>query len=151
MEALQHGPDILVFPEYCLMGFEKWDFSRAVLYDEVVSRVSRLARENSIYVILGLLEPYKNCTYNSALLIDREGEVVLKHRKFQEPMRFCTGNTVRTARTEFGKLAIIICGDLYNRRIAKWIRGKRPDYLFVPMEYSPEGWRNRRRRHRSDV
>ncbi|NJE85658.1 carbon-nitrogen hydrolase family protein [Thermococcus sp. CX2] len=138
-EAMEHRPDIIVFPEYCLTGFKEWDFSRAVLYDEIVSRVSRLARDNSVYVIFGLLEPYKNCTYNSALLIDREGEVVLKHRKFQEPMRFCTGNTVRTARTEFGKLAIIICGDLYNKRIAKWIRRKRPDYLFVPMEYSPEG------------
>jgi len=45
---------------------------------------------------------------------------------------------VRTARTEFGKAAIIICGDLYNKRIAKWIRQKRPDFLFVPMEYSPD-------------
>lgn len=137
-EALEYNPDILVFPEYCLTGFEEWDFSRAKLYDEIVNRVSELAKENSVYVILGLLEPYKNCVYNSGLLINREGEVILKHRKFQEPMKFCTGNTVRTAKTEFGKLAIIICGDLYNKRIAKWIKKKKPDYLFVPMEYSPE-------------
>jgi len=118
-EALEYRPDILVFPEYCLTGFDEWDFSGAKLYDEIVNRVSKLAKENSVYVIFGLLEPYKNCIYNSALLINREGEVILKHRKFQEPMKFCTGNTVRTAKTEFGKLAIIICGDLYNKRIAK--------------------------------
>jgi len=100
--------------------------------------MSELARENGVYVVFGLLEPYKNCVYNSALLIGRNGEVLLKHRKFQEPMKFCTGNTVRTTKTEFGKVAIIICGDLYNKRIAKWVRRKRPDYLFVPMEYSPE-------------
>ncbi len=45
---------------------------------------------------------------------------------------------MRTAWTEFGKVAVIICGDLYNKRIAKWVRRKRPDYLFVPMEYSPD-------------
>ncbi|NJE53881.1 carbon-nitrogen hydrolase family protein [Thermococcus sp. 21S9] len=137
-EALKYGPDFLVFPEYCLTGFEEWDFSGAELYGEIVERVSALAREAGVYVVFGLLEPYKNCIYNSALLIGRNGEVLLKHRKFQEPMKFCTGNTVRTARTEFGRVAVIICGDLYNKRIAKWVRRKRPDYLFVPMEYSPD-------------
>ncbi|GAB6101532.1 carbon-nitrogen hydrolase family protein [Thermococcus atlanticus] len=137
-EALAHGPDILVFPEYCLTGFDEWDFSGAELYDEIVGRVSALARENSVYVIFGLLEPYKRCVYNSALLIGRNGEVLLKHRKFQEPMKFCTGNTVRAAKTEFGKVAIIICGDLYNKRILKWVKRKKPDFIFVPMEYSPD-------------
>ncbi len=137
-EALTHEPDLIAFPEYCLTGFEEWDFSGAELYGEIVERVSGLAREAGVYVVFGLLEPYKNCVYNSALLIGRNGEVLLKHRKFQEPMKFCTGNTVRTARTEFGKAAIIICGDLYNKRIAKWVRKKRPDFIFVPMEYSPD-------------
>ncbi len=100
--------------------------------------MSRLARKAGVYVVFSLLEPYKNCVYNSALLIGRNGKVLLKHRKFQEPYKFCTGNTVRTAKTEFGKVAVIICGDLYNKRILKWVRRKRPDYLFVPMEYSPD-------------
>jgi len=137
-EALKHKSDILVFPEYCLTGFEEWDFSGTELYGEIVERVSELARENDVYIIFGLLEPYKNCVYNSALLIDPEGNVILKHRKFQEPIKFCTGNTLKTARTEFGKSAIILCGDLYNKRIVKWVRRKRPDHLFVLMEYSPE-------------
>ncbi|AMQ18178.1 carbon-nitrogen hydrolase family protein [Thermococcus peptonophilus] len=137
-EALKHKPDFLIFPEYCLTGFREWDFSGAELYGEITERVSELARENNVYVVFGLLEPYKNCVYNSALLIGRNGEVLLKHRKFQEPYKFCTGNTVRTAKTEFGKVSIIICGDLYNMRIAKWVRKKRPDFLFVPMEYSPD-------------
>ena len=102
-----------------------------------MKRVSKLAKESSVYVVFGLLEPYKNCVYNSALLIGRKG-VLLKHRKFQEPYKFCTGNTVRTAKTEFRKVAVIICGGLYNKRIAKWVMRKRPDYLFVPMDYSLE-------------
>ncbi|ASA77936.1 carbon-nitrogen hydrolase family protein [Thermococcus sp. 5-4] len=136
--ALQHEPDFVAFPEYCLTGFIEWDFSGAKLYDEIVSRVGRLAREAGVYIVFGLIEPYKNCVYNSALLIGRNGEILLKHRKFQEPMKFCTGNTVKTARTEFGKVAIIICGDLYNKRIAKWVRRKKPDFILVPMEYSPD-------------
>jgi predicted amidohydrolase len=84
-EALAHNPDFVVFPEYCLTGFEEWDFSGARLYDEITARVSELARENNVYVVFGLHELYKNCVYNSALLIGRNGEVLLKHRKFQEP------------------------------------------------------------------
>lgn len=137
-ESIEHAPDFVVFPEYCLTGFEEWDFSGAELYGEIVERVSSLAREAGVYIVFGLLEPHKNCVYNSALLIGQDGRVILKHRKFQEPMKFCTGNTVRTARTEFGKAAIIICGDLYNKRIAKWVRRKKPDFIFVPMEYSPD-------------
>ena len=137
-KALQHEPDFVVFPEYCLTGFAEWDFSGAELYGEIVEMVSGLAEEAGVYIVFGLLEPYKSCVYNSALLIGRNGEVLLKHRKFQEPMKFCTGNTVKTARTEFGKVAIIICGDLYNKRIAKWIRRKKPDFVFMPMEYSPD-------------
>ncbi len=102
-----------------------------------MKRVSSLARKASVYVVFGLLGPYINCVYNSALLIGRKG-VLLKHRKFQEPYKFCTGNTGRTAKTEFGKVAVIICGDLYNKRIAKCVMRKRPDYLFVPMDYSPD-------------
>ena len=137
-EALKKNPDFIVFPEYCLTGFEEWDFSGAGLYEEIVERVSEVARKNGVYVVFGLLEPYKNCIYNSALLIRQNGEVLLRHRKFQEPVKFCTGNTVRTAKTEFGKVSLIICGDLYNKRILKWVRRKRPDYLFMPMEYSPD-------------
>ncbi|ASI99641.1 carbon-nitrogen hydrolase family protein [Thermococcus celer] len=137
-EALSHEPDFVVFPEYSLTGFVEWDFSGAELYGGIVERVSELARKAGVYVVFGLLEPYKRCVYNSALLVGRNGEVLLKHRKFQEPMGFCTGNTVKTARTEFGRVAIIICGDLYNKRVLKWIKRKRPDYVFVPMEYSPD-------------
>ena len=133
-EALEYSPDILVFPEYCLTGFKEWDFSGAKLYGETINRVSKLAKENSVYVIFGLLEPYKNCIYNSALLINREGEIILKHRKFQEPMKFCKGNTVKTTNTEFGKVSIIICGDLYNKRRAKGVKKKKPDYPVVHME-----------------
>ena len=137
-EALTHEPDFVVFPEYCLTGFEEWDFSGAELYGEILERVSGLARKAGVYVVFGLLEPYRNCVYNSALLIGRNGEVLLRHRKFQEPYKFCTGNTVGTVKTEFGKVSIIICGDLYNKRIAKWIKRKKPDFIFVPMEYSPD-------------
>jgi len=30
-EALKHEPDFMVFPEYCLTGFEEWDFRGAKL------------------------------------------------------------------------------------------------------------------------
>jgi len=103
-----------------------------------VEKIKKLAIENAVSIILGALEPARRCVYNSAIMIDRTGNLRLKHRKFQEPYGFCVGNTLKTAKTELGEIAIIICGDLYNDKIATRIIRKKPDLLFVPMDYSPE-------------
>ncbi len=137
-EAMAYSPDLVLFPEYCLTGFRTWDFSGAKLYDEIVRRVGTLVRERGIYVAFGLLEPDGECVYNSAVLMGRDGRVTLKHRKFQEPMRFCTGEELGAVDTEFGRVSLVICGDLYNDRILKGLLRVRPDYVLVPMEYTPE-------------
>ncbi|NPA80148.1 MAG: carbon-nitrogen hydrolase family protein [Thermotogae bacterium] len=137
-EAMEHAPDVVVFPEYCLTGFEMWDFRGADLWDEIVSLASETAAAGKVHLILGALERVGECVYNSAIVVSPEGKIILKHRKFQEPMRFCVGRRLSVAQTIWGKVAVIICGDLYNDEILGWVRRLRPDYLFVPMEYTPE-------------
>ncbi len=137
-EALKHRPDVVVFPEYCLTGFEMWDFSGADLYDEIIELTENLASKSGVHIILGLLERDGNCIYNTAVMVSPEGRILLKHRKFQEPMKFCTGNKLEVASTPWGRVGIIICGDLYNSEILSRVRTAKPDYLFVPMEYTPD-------------
>lgn len=137
-EAVAHRPDFIVFPEYCLTGFRQWDFTPAKYYGEIIEKVSGLAAKHRVHVILGMLEPCGRTAYNTAVLIGRDGKVILKHRKLQEPMKFCRGNTFRTASTEFGTVGIVICGDLYNDEVKEMVLRSRPDHLFVPMDYSPE-------------
>ncbi len=137
-EALEYGPDVVVFPEYSLTGFEMWDFSGANLYGEILNLSVEMASAGKVHLVLGLLEREGECVYNSAVMVSPQGKVILKHRKFQEPMKFCRGKRLEVARTRWGRVAIIICGDLYNREILSQVRSAEPDYLFVPMEYTPD-------------
>lgn len=57
--------------------------------------------------------------YNSAVLINRSGEIILKHRKIQEPPPFERGKTVKSVETELGRLTMIICGDIFNEEVIR--------------------------------
>ena len=136
------GAELVVFPEYCLTGFRAWWFGDAALYWELLGMVERLARSLRLYVALGLLEPPEviaapHCpAYNSAVLVSPEGSVVLKHRKWEEPILFCRGSEVGAVDTSLGRVALIICGDLFNKRVRESVRGLSVDYLIVPMDRS---------------
>ena len=130
--------DIALFPEYCVTGFTEWDFSVAKYYPYIVKKLSKLANKYGINIIAGIIEEGENCIYNSAVLIDKQGKILLKHRKLQEPKRFCRGKEVKAVNTVWGNIAILICGDLYNEEAEKKLIEARPDYLFIPMDYSPE-------------
>ncbi len=132
------GVDIALFPEYCLTGFTEWDFTPADLYDEVVETASITARKYGMHVILGVLERQGNCVYNTSIILNADGDIILKHRKFQEPMKFCRGSKLDGVETRFGRLATIICGDLYNDEVLKQLREVKPTLLFIPMDYAPE-------------
>jgi len=136
-EVMDYAPELVVFPEYFLTGFKMWDFSSARLYRTILDLLKEAATSFNVYIAAGVLEVSDDCVYNSAVLVSPNGRVILKHRKFQEPMRFCRGEKLEGAETPWGKVAMIICGDLYNDRIAEEIKRVRPDYLLVPMEYSP--------------
>ena len=140
--AARRGADLVLFPEYCLTGFRGWWFGGAAPHWEFLELVGRLARVLGLYVAFGLLEPPEvgaapPCpAYNSAVLVSPEGGVVLKHRKWEEPILFCRGSEVGVANTPFGRVALIICGDLFNEEVRERVRGLSVDYLLVPMDRS---------------
>lgn len=70
--------------------------------------------------------------YNSAVMLDDRGRILLVHRKIAEQPPFLTGNRVESVETKLGKLSILICGDLFcNRAVAMLSRDLR--LLLVPM------------------
>lgn len=136
--ARRYGADIVVFPEYCLTGFTEWDFSGKHYYEEIVSVARFMAYMLRIWIIMGVLEPCDDTAYNSAVVIDDSGRIILRHRKVEEPMRFCRGQGFSFADTRYGRLGVLICGDLYNDEIVEEASRKNPRIVFVPMDYQPE-------------
>ena len=76
--------------------------------------------------------------YSSAVLIDKTGEILLVHRKIVEKPPFIKGDSVKVIETEFGRLAILICGDLFNDEVKVKIDDPL-SVLLVPMSRSFDG------------
>ncbi|MCE5250885.1 carbon-nitrogen hydrolase family protein [bacterium] len=72
--AASDSAQLVVFPEYHL--------GKVKLPDPKVDKVSRAAKENHIYVIVGCFEYYGDGTFsNVAFLFGRDGSVIGRHKK----------------------------------------------------------------------
>lgn len=75
----------------------------------------KAARENDIYVCAGIIERDGDDLYNAAVIIDRRGELLIKHRKLNEldfaHKLYALGNMLNVADTELGTIGLLICAD----------------------------------------
>lgn len=75
------------------------------------------AQKHGLYVCAGLTEKDKNKVYNSAVLIDPSGQIVLKYRKINVLVVgqafYEIGNSLSVAETPFGIIGVNICSDNY--------------------------------------
>lgn len=116
--AAQEGAELALLPETLDLG---WANPRAAQDAAPIpgprsQALSAAARENRIYVCAGLTEQCGGKTYNAAVLLDREGEVRLVHRKINlltdvEGPCYQVGDRLAVAETELGVLGVSICAD----------------------------------------
>jgi len=116
-EAAQQKADAVVLPECPDVG---WLCSRAQGLAEPIPgalsrRFAQAARTHGVYLCTGLTEQAGESFYNTALLYDRMGRLVLRHRKINElevGLRlYSRGSELRVADTEFGLIGVNICAD----------------------------------------
>lgn len=123
-EAASRGCDIVVLPECADVG---WTDVRATdLAQPIPGPTSDflcdLARTHSIMIASGLTEREEGRVYNAAVLIDRAGEILARHRKINE-LSFAReiydiGTELKVVDTEFGAVALNICADNYVGSLA---------------------------------
>ncbi|HIR28463.1 MAG TPA: carbon-nitrogen hydrolase family protein [Candidatus Choladousia intestinigallinarum] len=109
--------DIVVLPECSDLG---WANPQAGDEAEPVpgktsSFLCELSRKYGIYTACGITEREGEKLYNTAVLVNRKGEMILKHRKINiltgiEDM-YSVGDSLKTVETEFGKIGLAICAD----------------------------------------
>jgi predicted amidohydrolase len=97
------------------------------------------AAKHRIYVCAGLIEQAKDIIYNSAILINPRGEVILQHRKINEldigRKYYSIGDEQSFCKTEYGKFGLIICADAKDPRLLQ-----KPGEEEVAMILSPCSW-----------
>ena len=121
--AEKDGCDLVVFPELALTGYGLRDLvSECALRIDApeLSELKRVARKTSI--AFGFVEETaEHLFFNSAAYVEA-GEIVHVHRKvhlptyglFEEGRYFAAGGSVRTFPTRFGRLAMLVCEDVWH-------------------------------------
>ncbi|MCR5482745.1 MAG: carbon-nitrogen hydrolase family protein [Clostridia bacterium] len=127
-EAKNKGADIAVLPEMWNCPYSNdcfRDYSENE-NGETVSFMSRLAKENDIYLIGGSIpELADDKVYNTCFAFDRNGKRIGKHRKahlfdidveggirFMESETLTAGDSATVIDTEFCRIGIAICYDI---------------------------------------
>jgi predicted amidohydrolase len=83
----------------------------------VAEKLRGTARARSIYICAGIVEREESRVFNSAILIDPEGKIILHHRKLNEldiaHSCYSLGDRLAVAETSFGRMGVMICADAF--------------------------------------
>jgi len=135
-EAADQGVELIVFPETFLPYYPYFSFvepavlmgrSHLKLYEQAVTvpgpsidAIAASARQHGMHVLLGINERDGGSLYNTQLLIDCTGEVILKRRKitptYHERMVWGQGDGsgLKVVPTGLGKIGALACWEHYN-------------------------------------
>ena len=144
-EAKEEGAEIACLPETTILGWVNPDAHRRAypIPGEDSQRLCELARKYGMFLCAGLAEKAGDALYDSALLINDSGEILLKHRKMNllsELMSppYTPGEEVKVVDTNFGGIGLLICADTHEEEILDRVAALNVDLLLVPYGYAAE-------------
>ena len=143
-EAAEQGAQIVLLPEAMDLGWtdpSALTLAEAVPEGKTASLLCHLARKYGIYICSGLTEKDGEKVYNSAVLIDPLGEVILLHRKINEldigHPYYAQGQSLQVVHTDLGTIGVMICADAStgDREIQRTL-----SYMGADVILSPSAW-----------
>ena len=101
-------------------------------------RLGELARQRSSYIVAGIYEREGPAVYNTAVLIDRAGNVAGKYRKVYLPREeveggLTPGNDYPVFRTDLGTVGMMICYDVFFADPARALATKGAEVILMPI------------------
>lgn len=100
-------------------------------------RLGDAAKKNNIWVVAGLTEQVGDTVYNTAVLLDRQGQLAGKYRKVHLPREewkkgITPGDSYPVFQTDFGTIAIQICYDWFFPEPEAIFALKGAEIIFAP-------------------
>lgn len=136
-------PDVVCLPETFPalgLGFKDWFESAETVPGPTTEAVAELAKKHEMYVICPIVERAGKRTYNSAVLINRAGEVVGAYHKIHPTISelevgITPGTDPAVLMTDFGPVGFAICFDLNFRDVGEGLKAKGAKLVFFPSMY----------------
>ena len=102
----------------------------------LTDRISAIALRYSMYIIAPLYESEGGKIYNTAVVIDRNGNIMGKHQKTLVPVMetwlVSTGDEYEVYETDFAKISVATCWELWYPEISMIYALKGADIIFNP-------------------
>jgi len=144
-QARHHQADIACFPEAALLG---WGNPRAAELAPPIpgahsEALCTLARRCGLMVCAGLHERSGDLLFNTALLIDRDGQVAHRHRKINliegvesPPTAAGSPGGLRVVDTRLGRIGLMICADSFIAAHRTALAAQKPDLVLIPYAWA---------------
>jgi predicted amidohydrolase len=132
---------IALFPESSILGWENPDAHKMATRIPGADsyRIAALASKYGMMIAIGLDEKDGEKLYDSAILVDKTGKVLWKHRKINVLPELMTPpysqgrpEDIGVVETEFGRIAVLICADTFSDAFVERMKTLKPDLMLVP-------------------
>lgn len=131
--------DLIVFPELAISGYECWDIAKDI--SEIpgegfgTKHMCMTAKNNNVKIAVGYPEKSGKNIYNSAILINNNGDILGNYRKTHvlphEKVAFKSGTDFTLFKTDIGNIGLLICWDAAFPETARLYSENGADYLVV--------------------
>ena len=102
----------------------------------LTDRLAAIAKKYNMYIIAPLYESSEGKIFNTAVIFDRQGKIVEKHRKTVLPVMetwlVSTGDEYEVYNTDFATIAVATCWELSYPEIASIYALQGADIIFNP-------------------
>jgi predicted amidohydrolase len=150
-EAAAKGARIAVFPETVFIGWVNTAAHEKAqpIPGEFSDIVCRLAKKHGIMISIGLTEKADQGVYDSMILVDKTGEILLKHRKINTLVELLTPPYLRGRKedlsavdTPLARIGVMICADSFIEEHHTIMASKKPQLLLIPYGWAAdkEAW-----------
>lgn len=143
-QAAASGADLALLPEALDLGWTHPSCraeAEPIPAGEPACRLIQAAQRHGIFVCAGLTELDGQRVYNAAMLVDRVGTVLCKHRKLNEldigHDCYDQGDRLNVVHTELGTLGLMICADGFAK---DHVLSRALCYMGADVILSPSAW-----------
>lgn len=139
-KAAPEPVDLILFPEgMTVVGTGKTyvEVSEPVP-GPTTARLGELARRRNAWIAAGLYEAEGPAVYNTAVLLDRKGNLAGRYRKVYLPREeyergLTPGNDYPVFDTDFGRIGLMICYDVFFTDPAKALAAQGAEVILLPI------------------
>jgi len=165
-KAADEKADLVLFSEAALTGFATDDIPEhdinlgIEIPGDKVDVLCEIARKRNINVAIGLFERENESLYDSAIFINRDGEIGMNYRRITAGWHdpevkdsiYKEGTDIKIYNSDIGKVCFLICGDLFDEALANKVKDLDVDFLLFPFargfydgSMSQSKWENKER------